>query len=84
MKWALALLVLIVMALHQDFWLWRNKTLVFGFIPIGLAYQMGFSVLAACTMALLVHTCWPAHLETLEAAAPQAPETLYSGDGERP
>ncbi len=56
-------LILIVIALHQDIWFWTNKTLVFGFLPIGLAYQAGYSMLAALTMALLVRYLWPAHLE---------------------
>jgi hypothetical protein len=63
MKWLLALVVLIVLLLHQDFWLWTNKTLVFGFLPIGLAYHIAYSVLAALTMWLLVRLAWPAHLE---------------------
>ena len=55
--------ILIVIALHQDVWLWTNKSLVFGFLPIGLAYHGAYSVLASLTMALLVRFLWPAHLE---------------------
>lgn len=66
MKWLLALLVVAVLALHQDVWNWTNKTLVFGFLPAGLAYHAGYSVLAAVTMAVLVRFLWPAHLDDPE------------------
>jgi Protein of unknown function (DUF3311) len=50
--------------LHQDFWLWRAaRPLVFGFIPIGLFYQICFSVAASLLMWLLVKYAWPSHLE---------------------
>lgn len=71
MKWALALLVLVMIVLHQDFWLWTNKTLVFGFLPIGLAYHATYSCFAALTMWALVRFGWPSHLdEPLSAARP--------------
>lgn len=72
-----ALLVLMVAAvyvLHQDFWNWKKyEPLVLGFLPIGLAYQAGYSFLAAVTMALLVKFAWPAHLEN---TVPQAGDPL--------
>lgn len=71
MNWLLALLVIVVALLHQDFWNWTSKTLVFGFLPIGLAYHIGFSFLAALTMWVLVRFAWPAHLE---AVVPEARE----------
>lgn len=66
MNWLLALLVIVVALLHQDFWNWTNKSLVFGFLPIGLAYHIGFSFLAAFTMWVLVRFAWPHHLEAVE------------------
>ena len=64
----LTLLVLGVYALHQDFWNWKTAhPLVFGFLPIGLAYQAGYSVLASITMAVLVKFAWPKHLEDLSS-----------------
>lgn len=63
MKWLLTLVVVVVILLHQDIWNWKNNTLVFGFIPIGLAYHIGYSCLAALTMWLLVRLAWPKHLE---------------------
>ncbi len=60
----LILAVLVVYVLHQDLGLWRTaRPLVFGFLPIGLAYHAGFSVLAALLMWLLVSQAWPKHLE---------------------
>ncbi len=60
----LTLLIFAVYLLHQDFWNWRRfEPLIFGFIPIGLAYQAGYSILAAATMAVLVKFAWPAGLE---------------------
>ena len=63
MKYLLTLMVLAVVVLHQDLWLWKNKTLVLGFIPIGLAYHIGYSLLAALTLWVLVRFAWPFHLE---------------------
>ena len=69
----LTLSVLLVYGLHQDFWNWRQAhPLVFGFLPVGLAYQAAYSVLASILMAVLVRFAWPAHLEEGEDA-PTAP-----------
>ena len=39
------LIVFVVLAiLHQDFWNWDNKNLVFGFMPVGLAYHALYSL----------------------------------------
>jgi hypothetical protein len=66
----LTLLVTAIYVLHQDSWNWRKTDpLVFGFLPIGLAYQAGYSVLAAILMAVLVRTIWPKHLENVEPEA---------------
>jgi len=63
-KWVLTALAVVLYALHQDFWFWRDaKPLVFGFLPIGLAYHVGYSLAAALLMILLVRRAWPEHLE---------------------
>jgi hypothetical protein len=50
--------------LHQDVWNWRDTTpLVFGFLPVGLAYHTGYSLCAAGVMALLVKYAWPRGLD---------------------
>jgi hypothetical protein len=62
------LLILGAYLLHQDFWNWkRAEPLIFGFLPIGLAYHAAYSVLAALLMATLVKVAWPKHLENIEA-----------------
>ena len=63
MNWLLAAWVAVLIALHQDFWFWTDKTLVFGWLPIGLAYHAGYAVVAALTMAVLVKAAWPKALD---------------------
>jgi hypothetical protein len=63
-KGLLTLAVVVVYALHQDIWFWRTaRPLVFGFLPIGLAYHAGYCLLAALLMWLLVMHAWPHRLE---------------------
>lgn len=66
-KWLLPAIVVLMILLHQDFWLWTNSTLLFGFLPVGLAYHLGYSVLASLVMLALVATAWPRRLEELDA-----------------
>ena len=67
----LTLLVVAVYVLHQDFWNWKKADpLVFGFLPIGLAYHAAYSIVAALTMALLVKFAWPKDLEQVEPHPP--------------
>lgn len=49
--------------LHQDCWWWDSRTLVFGFLPIGLAYHAGFSLAAAALWALACRWAWPDAIE---------------------
>lgn len=57
--------------LHHDFFFWDDARLVFGFMPIGLAYHAGFSLAAAGVWALAVTFAWPDHMEKF-AEAPEA------------
>jgi hypothetical protein len=60
----LVLAVAVLYVLHQDIWFWRTaRPLVFGFVPIGLAYHAAFSIAAAVLLGLLVTYAWPSHLE---------------------
>jgi hypothetical protein len=62
--WLLTAWVALVYALHQDVWNWTKiEPLLLGVLPPGLAYHVGYSVLAAVTMALLVRFAWPSDLE---------------------
>ena len=64
MKFVVYGLICLLAIVHQDYWLWdRIDPLILGFIPIGLAYQAGVSVVAAILWALAVKFCWPENLE---------------------
>ena len=64
MPYLLALAIVALYVLHQDLWLWTSaRPLVFGFLPIGLAYHGAYCVAAAVLMWTLVKLAWPGHLE---------------------
>ena len=51
--------------LHQDFWFWRTaRPLVFGFLPVGLAWHGAYCVAVALLMWWLTRTAWPSHLDS--------------------
>lgn len=58
--WAFFLLLFI---LHQDFWWWDNSSLVFGFLPVGLAFHAFFSVACAILGWFAIKYAWPHELE---------------------
>ena len=59
-----AVVILALYALHQDLWFWRTaQPLVFGFLPIGLAYHALYCLAAAALMWALTTYAWPALLE---------------------
>ena len=63
-------LIILLAILHQDFWWWDDsKTLVFGFVPIGLAYHAGISAAAAILWAMAVKYCWPEGVDAVEVAS---------------
>jgi hypothetical protein len=53
------LLLIGLVALHQDYWQWDNATLVFGLMPWTLVYHIGLSLGAAGVWWLAVRFCWP-------------------------
>ncbi len=61
--WVVWGIVIVLAVIHQDFWLWDNRTLVFGFLPIGLLYHALLSLACAATWAAAVKFCWPSHIE---------------------
>ena len=68
----LTLMIAVVYVLHQDFWNWKKiEPLVLGFLPIGLAYHVAYSIVAAITMAVLVRSAWPKHLDEDEQRKPE-------------
>jgi len=59
-----ALFLLAFFALHQDLWFWREaRPLVFGVLPVGLAWHAGYTLAVSAIMAVLVRRSWPSHLE---------------------
>lgn len=65
-RWIAAALVLVMLILHQDLWLWTDKSLVLGFLPAGLAYHAAYTVAAAVVMAILVWLIWPTEMEDVQ------------------
>jgi hypothetical protein len=69
-KLLLGLAIVALYALHQDVWFWRTaQPLVFGFLPIGLAYHGAYCVATAGLMWALTTMAWPSHLEEDASAA---------------
>ena len=67
MKYAIWGLVVLLVILHQDNWLWDNDRLVFGFVPIGLFSQACISIAAAVTWFLATKFAWPTELEHIDS-----------------
>jgi hypothetical protein len=73
-KFLLFLLVALVYVAHQDIWNWHKPgPMIFGFLPIGLAYHAAYSIAAAVMMAILVKFAWPKGLDEQETAPPESP-----------
>ena len=50
--------------LHQDLWFWHEaRPLVFGFLPVGLAYHAAYCLAVSLLMWMLTRVAWPAHLD---------------------
>jgi hypothetical protein len=62
-RFAAILLVAAAVVLHQDAWLWTDKRLVLGFLPVGMAYHVAYTVAAAGLMGLLVRWAGPPELK---------------------
>jgi len=60
---AFIVVFILLAVLHQDVWNWDNANLVFGFLPMGLAYHAAYSLIAAAFWAVVIKFAWPTHLE---------------------
>lgn len=60
--WLIVAVVIYAIA-HQDFWYWDSDTILFGFMPIGLAYHALYSIAAATLWACAVKWAWPSDIE---------------------
>lgn len=61
-------LIILLAILHQDFW-WRadHRTLVFGFLPVSLAYHIGVSIAASVLWGMACYFCWPRDVDVEDA-----------------
>ena len=67
----LTVAILLLYALHQDLWFWRTaRPLIFGFLPVGLAWHGAYCVAVTLLMWWLTRVAWPAHVE--DAPRPEA------------
>lgn len=57
------LLVALLFIAHQDFWWWDDRTLVMGFIPLGLFYHVCFSIASGAVWLLALKFAWPSTVE---------------------
>lgn len=80
MRGAIWIILILLVVLHQDFWWWDDyNPLVFGFIPISLAWHAGISIGAAVLWALAIRFAWPPEVDELDEFAP----TPGADEGER-
>ena len=56
-------LIAFLLVLRHDFWFWGDRTLVFGFVPLGLLWQASISAGAGLGWYLVVTHAWPDHIE---------------------
>ncbi len=64
------ILFAMLVVLHHDWWFWNNATLVFGFLPIGLGYQMLISLAASALWGWAAFHAWPDQFNQLTARVP--------------
>ena len=56
-----------LVVLHHDVWFWNDPWLVFGFLPVGLGYQMLISLAASALWGWAAFYAWPVELESIAA-----------------
>ena len=61
-KGAVITFMLVLFVLHQDSWFRDDATLILGILPIGLAYHMAFTAVAAIAWLVIVRFAWPKYL----------------------
>ena len=62
--------IILLALLHQDFWWWDDSdTLVFGFVPVGLAYHALLSLAAGMLWALALFAVPPRTTSSPRAAS---------------
>jgi hypothetical protein len=67
--------VILLIILHQDVWFWDSfNPLLFGFMPISMAYHILISILAASVWFVATKVCWPEFEEDSEGSVKTDPE----------
>ena len=56
-------LFLLLVVLHHDWWFWTDGRLLFGFLPVGLGYQILISLAAGLLWGWAAFYAWPAEVE---------------------
>lgn len=75
MKLPFLIWLLLLTILHQDFWLWNESRLVFGFLPAGMAYHVLYSFVTAATWWAATRWAWPEEWEAwADEKSPEADE----------
>jgi len=59
MKYAVWILVALLVVLHQDYWQWKNAQLDFAFLPRAITYHIFISLAAAGVWLLVIKYAWP-------------------------
>jgi hypothetical protein len=72
MKYIIYGLIILLAIVHQDFWWWDSDSLMFGFLPIGLAFHAGISVSAALLWLGAVKYCWPRNVDVSDDLSSEA------------
>lgn len=75
MKLIIWTMVLLLVLLHQDEFLWESTYLVGGFLPAGMAWHIGISLASAVVWYLATLYAWP--IDDLE----ESTEPMDSGGG---
>ncbi len=64
MRWLVAVLIVLLVLLHQDYWNWHRRDLVAGALPATLVWHMGLSLLASAAWYVATVVCWPREEES--------------------
>jgi hypothetical protein len=71
---------LVLMVLHQDFWNWDNGNLVFGIMPVALAYHTAYTIIVSIFWALVIRFAWPKDIEEWAEGGGSEKEPPSTGD----
>ena len=66
MKIFVAILLVLLLIFHQDYWQWDKNYLIWGFLPYQLAYHAVISIIASVVWYLATIYCWPADIAAKE------------------